>query len=406
MFERRKRTHRISALRCFCVIVFVLLFLMLSCCNYYVSDKIENYEEFLSSYKKFGQDTPVEPTETPKKIIGFTPITNKLFDFGKTFNGYTTFVKLDNKNYILNKSGQIEEISQDLRDIDIIYDKYIIKDNSKKGLMNVYGKQILPVIYDNIEIVGNSVLAVNNSYVETYINNSLTAKSQTDENVNLLNENLVLFNSKICGLDFKEKTVCGYNYITIPNENKVVVDLKNGFVGYADIVSEELMEGNYLQANNFHENVAVAITQTGESIVINEKGQILYKSKTKIIGDRYEGYHCYITHNTYGVLNNEFQEITGAIFKDISYEHSVGNRLIVRYGDQEKLFSLYKLEYEKEAYDKIEYNNDLYFCKKDNVMLLFDSELNLLAECDDAQFADGILTIEYNGKYAYYKKGE
>lgn len=403
MLERSRNTHRISSLKTVAAFLLAFTCFFVVGCGYVNVGKLENYDSFLRDYTKYSK-YPVGPSAPI--IDGFELITDIAFDFGKVFGNGAAFVKKGEKNYVLSRSGELCEIENDLTDVALYGDKYVIECDGKFAVFDIFGNSLLDDKYDRVEIKDNTILTLSGKKVEIYIDGEPVSYRyfESETQVHLINGLYVYYNGDILGCDLVKKEICGYPYVNIPSENKVIVTMPNGYIGYADIIRGEMIGKSYVSANNFRNGVATATTEAGMCEVIDTDGNVLYESKDKIIGDKYGKYHCYLKHNMYGVLNERYEDITGNVFSKIKYEKAVGDYIIVDHGSKDRIFSLIDGEFTDVMYDEIRYANGMFFCLGNGKTIIKNETLYTVGECDSYIFDGDILIVESDGLFRYYAK--
>ncbi|MDE7395948.1 MAG: WG repeat-containing protein, partial [Clostridiales bacterium] len=273
------------------------------------------------------------------------------------------------------------------------------------GVYDLNGNEILPMAYDRVEVIGQTVLAVRGNTVSV-LSESGTAHRQFDRTVYLADENHVYCDERFYDLQFAEKQARGCAYLDIPFENRVSVsDLHTGFVGYADEEGNIVIEPQFYGAGRFSEGTAVVVETDRTASVIDMQGNRLYHTQEDKLGMQYDGVRCFMRYNTYGVLDANFREILPPFLLFVKNERAYGDYLIVKHETKETFFSLQTKNYVSLAFDEIEPLGDLFLCKSDESYSLLNRNLQTVAGgCDSVSYDGTVLTVRQNGKVAYYKK--
>lgn len=371
-------------------------------CGYYVADRIDDYDSFVNGYAKYGKIQILPGGVKAENIEGFTPVVDYGFDYGGNFSGGAAFVKDSFGFGLLDLFGNVIKSAEDLSGKQIASGKYVYESGGLLGVMSIFGYEILEARYDAIEIKESTVLAIKGNTVETYSGIKLIGRAEKLNEAHLLDKDFVLIDGVIKSLEFTEMRECGNLYLDVPNEGKVLVKTEGGRAGFADIYSHEMIGKTYVAARSFTGGTAVALTDDGTTVVIDECGNEIYSERGIKIGVFGGGYYCYLSGNMYGVLDENFEDITGAVFEFVRYEKAVSGYLIVRSGLGETLYSLDKLAYENLLFDTIEYDGGLFFCKTENETVILDSEASELMRCEYAAWGENVLTVKKDGKYFYY----
>lgn len=378
-------------------------------CGYTVRDYIDNYDDFLRNYLRYGneqtddQPSNDETTDTSLfSVEGFVPLCESLFSYGKSFGGGIAYVIDKTGHYILTRDGKLQTVSTDLREVTLIGDKYVYEENGRVGVRNVYGKTLLDARYDSVEISGDTVLARREQYAETYVRGEKVGSSAISISVFLVSETCVFVDRTFCALDFTPLIACGLPYLDLPSDGIVMVACGNGWVTYADINSQRLFAGEYETARRFCEGTAIVTTQSGETRVIDTQENVLYATQSMQISDKSGEYYCFLQYNRYGVLDSSFRVVVDPIFPFVKYERAVDGYLIVRFDDGERLFDLDERTYVEDVYDSIEYADGLFFGYVDGGVTVLDADLKNLVKCDYASYNEGVLCVCKDGQYGYY----
>ncbi len=405
MLERGGHTNKFVALK---RLSFLILLTLCACffgCGERIVGNIQGYETFLKDYKRYSTS---ESEFAVEKIEGFKPIINEYFSFGTAFSNNVSFVRKSDENYILSRDGKLTRIVENLSETSIIGGKYVLESEGRFGVKSVLGFELLPPVFSEITILCDTVLASAGEYAETF-NAPYDCKEVAFiergmcKEVSLLDESHLLADGYICDLNFVPITACGLYAASLPCEGKVVVNLDNGMLGYADLATNKLFNGAYVNAHNFSEGTAVAKTSDGETVVIDENGNKLYSSYNKRIGNRSYGFYCYESMGKYGILNAQFEELTDAIFPNIKYEQSVCGYFIISQSDCNKIYSPQLGEFVYEG-KEIYYSNRLFFIKDDERVTVLDENLNKIFSGEKAEYNNGVLTVKKDNKYAYYER--
>lgn len=393
---------------CLAVRLLALLLASVAClggCGYYRSDVIPDYGTFLTGFTKSNPvELPVE--EKPSPIEGFVPLFDMYFDYGQGFVGDVTLAVKNDVAYYLRTDGERRETSFDLFENVVYFEKVVTKRGALWGVYDLSGKEILPIAYDRVEVVGKTVLAVRGN-VASVLSDFGSADKLFESEVYLADERHVYCDEIFYDLQFTEKQAQGCTYLDIPSENKVrVSDSRTGLVGYADEEGNLVIEPQFLDGGQFNEGTAVVLEKDRTVSVIDAHGKRLYHAaKGDKLGLQNDGVRCFMRHNMYGVLDAGFQEVVSPFLLFVKNERAYGNYLIVRREAKETFFSLQTKNYVSLAFDEIEPLADLFLCKNDVSYSLLDRNLRTLTSgCDSIAYDGMVLTVRKDGKVAYYTK--
>ena len=136
--------------------------------------------------------------------------------------------------------------------------------------------------------------------------------------------------------------------------------------------------------------------------MIDASGTVLYTSENRDIGEKSGKYFCYLQNGMYGAMDDTFTDCTDRMFPYVRYEKAVESYLIVPYATGESLYSLQTQSYMPVKYEKIKYENGLFFGHASDSVTVFDANLRIIAVCEDAVYREGILLLCRNGRYEYF----
>lgn len=412
MFKRREHSYRFVGIKSLCLACLFLICCIMPACGYYTESKIDDYKRFIAALKyQEDEKKPIDDdTENPSKgnvhgIDGFTPIIDMAFSVGCPFSGNVAFVKNeDGRNFILHSNGDLLEADEDLSDVNFIDGKYITKANGLLGVNDIYGTCILAPEYDTVQIMGACILGTKFNSASMFVNGLPIAQTVFKKQVSMLNEEYIFLDGSICDIHFTKMTSGGYPFADIPAEGIVTVKMNGGYMGYMNLDTHQRIGGQYVATWRFHEGVAIAQKEDGQTVIIDTNGKELYSTKDKIITQKSDGYYCYVTHNSYGVMNDRFETIIEPSFMFIRYEKVLNGYIIVRYNNGERIYSVEEKSFKTDLYERIIYENGLFFCAHNSGVTVMDNNVKILADCEDAAWGSDVLMIKNNNLYTYYKR--
>ncbi len=401
MLKKSRHTDRTIFIKCCLVVCLTISFGWLFGCGYKVLDTVENYNAFLQSYTKYGQFIDFVKAD---KLSGLNLLSPYAYRYGKSFNGDMAYVQNAGKSYMLMRNGELRETPLDLQDVSPVGEFFAWESVSGMGVRNVYGETVVAPLYDRVEIVGRTVLAFAQEKAYVYIDGILIDSAVVTKDCRLADDRHIAQNNYLYSLHFDRETVGGYPLIDLPENGIALVERENGVVSYANTEKSVVYSGLYKTARRFCEDRAIATRLDNTVVVIDTHENELYATRTMQIGDKNGNYYCYLRDNMYGVLNSEFQDLTGAIFPYVRYEKVVDNYCIVPYEKGERLYSLQEMRFVGETYDLIEYADGLFFCHAGSDVYVINTEREHLFICDSIMWSEGVFTIFRNGQFAYYMR--
>ena len=408
MSEERKRNYRSLVLKSLALFLALFSVMTTTGCGYRVIGKIDNYHDFLKNYTKYNsggqsQGDELTPEDLPV-IAGFEPVCNYTFEFGNSFNGEYVFVRCGDKCYLLKRDGNLTETTDDLKYAEIVGDKYVFVRDGKKGVYTISVGETIEAVYDEIQIMGNTVLAIAGNQAETYIGDKKIASAGFTNFALLVDENYVLCDNVYCDTSLAPLYACGYPYNSVPSEGIVRVALGDGLFGYADIVGNKLIGGRYTEANLFSEGVAIAVDSEGSTVIIDKNGAIIGTMRDITLFDRHNNYFCCNKNGIYGLLDTNLVPIALPPFNRIYRERVYSDCLIVEENKEFYLYSLKSNSYVMKNCVSIYSADNAFICVKQDEALIINGDGNIVLTCEEAQYSSEILRVKLEGRYSYYRR--
>lgn len=260
-------------------------------------------------------------------------------------------------------------------------DVFKVQKNGKYGLIDIDGKQVLSIEYDNIETLKG-------------LENSIIVKK--DGKLGLVNKSgATIINpeySKIEKFDDNYKN----GYITIDSNNKY------GLVSYA---GSKILENKYEKIDPIYGENYFVIEQSGKQKLINAKGEVVIEKGFDEIKQINSDGIVYIEDKKYGFMDfdknvkiepqyEELKEINTGIFK----AKTSGKYGIIDISNKEKLKPEYAdIYYEKDAGFYVSEDE-----KYNSQILDSDFKVKLKGIISELNKDKGFIKLKINNEYKYY----
>ena len=405
MAERVRHSMRIVRLAAAFVTLLLVCTSFLSGCGYYRYAVLLDYDSFLAGFTKLPNPANSPEPVTFPVIDGFTPLFDVYFDYGQDFAEGGALAVENEVTYLLQSDGTRRVTNLDLFENTVYGERVVRKEGTLFGVYDLNGDEILPPVFERVESIGGTVLAVRGD-IACALSAAGRAEKQFRQFAHLADENFILCDEEICDLQFNAQSVQGFAYMNVPSEGMVPVSHpQSGLIGYADTEGNIVIEPQFLRVEQFNEGSAVVEEEDYTNAVIDKSGKRLYRTDTAVLCSQYDGVRCFICNGVYGVMNADFEEILPPSLRYVKNERAYGHFLIVKRENAEGFYSLQTQAYEAFSFDDIEPRGDMFLCKTEDSYSILDCDLTVLtSNCDSLAYNGNVLTVRKNGKVAYYKK--
>lgn len=472
MTERLRKSIKIAAALALCMCT-----LMCSCAcsrarEYYLLD---DYGEYLASLVQYyrveedegdtdggdtdegeeGEVTPGPPEELPfvpepaDDIADLEKVYGDKLDYATEFFGSYAYVLQNNTAYLMDKNGNLTALPENsdenhstMSDITIekkSCDKLIVGTKAgKKGVLDIYGKVIAEIVYDEIQVSERLIVARKGVYTEynkvgdyDIFIDGVKTHSATAETISLISDEFLSRDGVIVRAgDMAAAKIAGYRMKFAPTDGVAcIVTDDNKSVGYASYPSGEiLVEPRYREGSAMFGGVAVVQLPIMDlqhmqfldyPMLIDSRGEVIFDFKTRYendddilpgdihVMDNHGGYNMFevtSTYPSYGVVKygDGEPEVTPLRFP-FREPYLYGDYYIV--GKSNQLCSV-----SKDALVTQDAKNVSAVCGKfvvqnaDDSYSLLDGDLTeIIGGCENIVFYDDILTVKKDGKYSIYR---
>ena len=289
---------------------------------------------------------------------------------------YKTKVLNDKNQEIFTQYDKVEAIQNQDKNGNLWYEKNVLKvqKDDKYGLINLEGKEVIPVEYDEISVIPE-------------IENSFKVKKD----------------SKYGIVDSDGKTVIQAQYADIDilgkdNKSGFIVKNDSGKYGIVDYSNTQILEIKYDSIEKVYGNNMYVVTTSGKQKLVNKSGEDVlttgFDSIKQILANQ-ENAIIYVKSNKYGVMNTN-----GDVLIEAQYDNLEETKVGMFIASKDGKYGIVDINKEEKLpfeYTSISFNEkaDLYIAEDSN----FNSKiLNSSLEVK----ATGILS-ELNESKGYFK---
>ena len=322
------------------------------------------------------QEIPIV-VDKEKDIFLFT------YDINEEEGTYKTKAVNKNNEELWNNYDKIEALENYDSSENVWYEKNALKvqKDGKWGLINLEGKEISEVIYDDIKTLKG-------------IENSILVKK--DDKYGLLNCKGV----KILDTVYSDITCFGDNYI-----NGYITKNEDGKYGIVNVSGETILDNTYEEIENIYSDKYFVIVENG-------KQQLINKDKEKVLTDNFDEIKqitsfgiVFIKDSKYGIMDFEGNILLDAEF-DVLNEVNTGVLLAQKDG---KVGLIDKEKNEKVAFNfkNIYYNDkaNIYIAENEDLtQTIIDSnfETKMIGILSELNTDKGYMKIKIDDGYKYY----
>lgn len=322
------------------------------------------------------QEIPIV-VDKDKDVFLFT------YDINEEQGTYKTKVVNKNNEEIWTNYDKIEALENYDNAENLWYEQNALKveKNGKWGLINLEGKEITDIIYDDIKTIKG-------------IENSLIVEN--DKKFGLINCKGI----KVLDTEYAEILRFGENYV-----NGYITKNEDGKYGIVNASGETILENNFEEINNIYNDKYFVIIENGNQQLIN-------KNKEKVLTENFDEIKqitssgvVYIKNGKYGFMDFEGNDIIDANY-DMLNEINTGVFLAQNDGksgliDKEKnekvAFKFKNIIYDNKAGIYIAENEDL-------TQSIMDSnfETKIVGILSELNIDDGYMKVKIDNNYKYY----
>ena len=305
------------------------------------------------------------------------------YDINEEQNTYKTKVVNSKNEEIFTNYDKVEALENYDKTENLWYEKSILKvqKDGKWGLIDLDGKEIAPIIYDNI----TTLKGVENSLIV-----------EKDGKKGLINDK----GSKIIDTEYSEIQSFGEDYkngyITVNSENKY------GIIGFS---GEKILDNNYEKIENIYGEKYFVIRENGKEQLIDKQGNKIITEGFDEIKQIANSGIVYTKQNKYGLKDFEGNtkieptyDNLKEINKDIFSATKDGKVGIIDQEQNEKL----EFEYKEIHYYEIA---GIYIADDENYnskILNSNFETKITGILSEINTNEGYLKIKQDENYKYY----
>ena len=310
------------------------------------------------------------------------------YDIDEQTGTYKTKAINSKNEEILTEYDQIEAIDNIDKNNNLWYEKNVlkVKKNGKYGLIDLNGKELLPIEYDEITVLDGR-------------ENSIIIKK--DEKVGLANDN----GSILINPNYKEIKALGETY----KEGYITID-ETGKYGVVSATKRQIFENKYDKIESVYLKDYYLVEENGKKELINADGKVILESGFDDIKSATTNGVIFVKNSLYGEMNTSSGEITlEAKYQDLKEVKdgiyiakqndkygiidNVGNEQLafeyagITYNEKADLFFAENAEYKTSIID------DLYNVKATGIL----SEVNDEDEYIRMRISDDYKYYDFNG---------
>ena len=305
------------------------------------------------------------------------------YDINEEEGTYKTKVVNKNNEEIWTNYDKVEALENYDNAENVWYEKNVLKveKDGKWGLINLEGKEISEIIYDDIKTLKG-------------IENSIIVEK--DKKCGLINCKGV----KILDTIYSEILNFGDNYI-----NGYITKNEEGKYGIVNISGEQILENDYEEINNIYNDKYFVIVENGNQQLINkDKEKILTQNFDEIKQITSSGV-IYIKNGKYGFMDFEGKiiieadyDVLNEINTDVFLAQKDGKAGLIDIDKNEKVaFNFKNIYYNEKAGIYIAENEDL-------TQTIIDSNFatKIVGILSELNIDNGYMKIKVDDGYKYY----
>jgi len=398
--------------KCFFTIILCTTFL-LSCAAFRPIAGVNDFNAFLSnlSIRIENNDFNVP------SVLGFTPIINVSFDFGKPFNGNYTFVSIDGFDLLMRYNGELFRAPQGLLGAEFYNDKFITRRDRGEllaplfGVRHIFGDILVEPNYYNIKILGSTIL-VNDAFNRFSVYKNGTRLHYSLQDVALLSENILLKNNAfVCVITLEVLTVDGF-YIAGIEQYGISLITCGTYFGFAKN-NQVLIKPQFLLAQNFNSfNYAFVRLNCGKYTIIDTQGSIVVKEQNGKRPINFDGEFIVFVDTNYslmlGIADRYFNPLSHIRFLTLLNTRVFGGNIVI-YNAPDMPYRFFMLQqgfFVMGEYASIKAVGDYFVAKSFlGCYTLYDLTLRQVLSNKDFIAFNGIeLTVRHMGLTHFYRQ--
>lgn len=363
------------------------------------------------------EDPPPPPEEDPfVDIAGYVKRPGR-YTYATDFFGAYAYAERDGLSFLIDRNGA-ETPCNNLRDLEIRQDKYVIVANGGLELRKVTGEVLLGGDYTKIEFDGDTILAFTESQCYIYEVSDLAVPVSVADSVQvtIVRDGYLRIDGKAALYDRTQK-LYSFSYtdpvlggttkyqIASPENNGVITIYKKGNYGYAAVDGSWIVDAQYIQAAPFCDGFGVVSDLRGYNLVYDDRGEIVYEGLGEMGED---GYTPIYYQSGYTLLKNggSYCTVRSGIITRLEFaplNERIYNGYLVH--PDGKIYSLATGEYIPAATTAVIPQDEYFICKTSNGVCLWDMDLReFFSGATDIRCGRGWILIEQDGRFAYYNK--
>ena len=218
-----------------------------------------------------------------------------IYDIDENANTYKTKAINSKNEEILTDYDQVEVIDNADKDNNLWYEKNVLKvsKNGKYGLIDLNGKELLPLEYDEITVLEG-------------MENSIIVKN--GENIGLVNDN----GSIIIDVNFKDIKPLGNTY----KEGYITID-ESGKYGVVSATKKQILENKYDDIIPVYLNDYYLVQENGKKELIDSKGTVILDKNFDDIKSATTNGVIFTKNNLYGEMSESGEITLEAVYQDL-----------------------------------------------------------------------------------------
>ena len=424
----------------FLLVVCVLLCSCRQLKEYEIIDDYSNYVSLFAQYvldetdEEFsgsdGEDGESNLIESPS-FTGLTCLNEYMFDDAVNFFGENAFVEFCGEEYLFDRAGKMTKIDKNhistTTDIvleNAVFDKFLVKNKEKYGVLDINGETVLDFIYDEVEIYNNVIVGKSDGKFDVYSNNVILHSQIIASKIMILSDEFINVDGKILHLlDLSPVKIGEYHMTDYPSEGLVKIANTDGLFGFCSYPQGDLIiSPQYFFAGQFSCGVSVVscFKNTYEidyPKIINKNNDVIFDNSEEFsrfgidpvdvkIYPCFEKYCVYSTRKfnslSFGVINVSGNAVEKFDIDFVPHENRVFNGYLIE-KSMRKLYSLDERKFVNENYQIIDSVGDFFIVEVDNSIKLVKKDLTVVIDqCDEIEHYEDVLLVKIAGKYAYY----
>lgn len=308
------------------------------------------------------------------------------YDVNYDTGEYKTKVLNEKNEQIYKEYSKVEAIQNSDSTGKFWYEQSVLRveKDSKYGLINLSGKEIIPLEYDNIVAISG----IENSF-----------KIEKDGKYGIVNnEGKIVIEPKYADIDVLGKD----------NKSGFIIKGDSGKYGIIDYSNNQILEAKYESVKKIYGNDLYVVTVQGKEKLVNKEGKDILTTgfdEIKQILDNQENGVIFSTNNKYGIMNLSGEVLVKAEYDDLK-EAKLGV-FIAKKGDKYGVIDISNVEKISFVYNSMVYNEkaDIYISEDENYnsnILNSNLEIKVSGILIDLNTDKGYFKMRIQDEYKYY----